>query len=103
DDWPSLARRSGTPSAGPVGLLGEEGRGFYQDGPFLLEHSHAPPEPDQLGPLLGRDTLLEAGLDIGLLGPAIDRAAAQTQFSRRTRDRTIGRAGKADGLLLELT
>src|SRR5437879_4153672 len=70
---PSARQRTGTPLRDPAGLLGEEGAGFYQDLPLLLEDPDPPAQAGELLALLGGEPLFAAGVDVGLAGPGPER------------------------------
>ncbi len=83
--WPSLARRSGTRSPGLVGLPCEEGRGFFQDLPLGAESPVLAPQPHELGPLVARQALGLASIDLGLDDPAAERLVADAEIRATSR------------------
>src|SRR3989442_15621685 len=70
---PSARQRTGTPLRDPAGLLGEEGAGFYQDLPLLLEDPDPPAQAGELLALLGGEPPFSAGVAVGPAGPRPDR------------------------------
>src|SRR5439155_4532493 len=62
---PSPPRSAGT-SSPLIGLPREESRCLLQNLPLLLQHPHLPPQPTQLLPLLARQPLPLAAVDLGL-------------------------------------
>src|SRR5256885_16750523 len=61
---PSARQRTGTPLRDPAGLLGEEGAGFYQDLPLLLEDPDPPAQAGEVLALLGGGALFAGGVDV---------------------------------------
>jgi hypothetical protein len=59
-----------------------ERRGFLQDLALFLEHPHLPPQPPQLLPLVARQTLALAGIDLRLLRPQPQRLVRDAQLTR---------------------
>ena len=70
---PSARQRTGTPLQDPAGLLGEEGAGFYQDLPLLLEDPDPPAQAGEFLSFLGGEPLRAAGVDVGLADPGPER------------------------------
>src|SRR2546427_8921077 len=70
---PSARQRTGTPLRDPAGLLGEEGAGFYQDLPLLLEDPDPPAQAGEVPALLGGEPPFPARLDARLAGPSPER------------------------------
>src|SRR2546425_13275287 len=58
---PSARQRTGTSLRDPAGLLGEEGAGFYQDLPLLLEDPDPPAQAGEPPPLPGGEPPFPAG------------------------------------------
>ncbi len=81
-----------------VGLLGEEGRGFYQDLPFLTEGLNFPTEtPDFLG-FLGRETIMtQPRIDVGLLEPVMQRVDRDLELPGDLGDWFAARSHQLDG------
>jgi hypothetical protein len=83
----SLMRATLTGSA----LLGEEGRSYFQDLALLHEHAILAPQPAQLLPLVGRQALSPARIDVDLAGPVAPRLLRAPQLNgelRHTRPRS---------------
>src|SRR3989442_11728081 len=83
---PSARQRTGTPLRDPAGLLGEEGAGFYQDLPLLLEDPDPPAQAGELLALLGGEPLFAAGVDVGLAGPGPERLDRDAQGAGPSRE-----------------
>src|SRR2546422_1570946 len=83
---PSARQRTGTPLRDPAGLLGEEGAGFYQDLPLLLEDPDPPAQAGELLALLRGEPPVTAGGDVGLAGPRPERPAPYAPVAGPSRE-----------------
>src|SRR6266516_1553544 len=81
-DRPSVRPRSETPLRGRSGLLGEEGRRFFQDVALLLERANASAQTDELIAFLGGKTVGATALvEVGLLHPDPKRLDAHSKIA----------------------
>ena len=82
-----------------VGLLGEEGRGFFQDLPLHPQRLVLTAQPLQLLALIAREpTGTPAGVGIGLLDPVAQRHLGDPQVLGGLADRLAGQANELDRL-----
>src|SRR6266568_2069372 len=86
---------------GPAGLLGEEGRCFYQDLSLGLEHPDPPAQAGELLALIRGDALPLALVDLGLADPRSQLLHGHPEVSRDLLQGAT-RADQADGLGSEL-
>src|SRR3990170_6194613 len=98
---PSPAPQTGTPSPGPVGLLREEGRGFFQDLPLRLEDLDPAAQLDELGALIAAQRAARwSGLV--LTDPDPERLVGEPEIHGDLAKRLARRPGEPHGLGLEL-
>src|SRR2546427_4318072 len=83
---PSARQRTGTPLRDPAGLLGEEGAGFYQDLPLLLEDPDPPTQAGELLAPLRGEPLFPARLDVGPAGTGPERLGPYAGGAGHPRD-----------------
>src|SRR5256886_15477515 len=82
---PSARQRTGTPLRDPAGLLGEEGAGFYQDLPLLLEDPDPPAQAGGVLALLGGAPGFSAGVGLGVAGARPRRVPQDARGEGRPR------------------
>src|SRR4029453_9716934 len=70
-------------------LLHEEGRGFFQDLPLLLEQEHPPAQLAQLLALVAGQAIALAALDLPLLHPQPQRLPRYPEIPRDLPERAI--------------
>src|SRR5262249_47818504 len=83
------------------GLHREESRRPLQDVPLVTEHPHLPPQPPQLLPLVGRQSVPFARVHGRLLDPPPHRGLAQVHLAANRRQRAIALPDQGNDLSLE--
>src|SRR5579859_17646 len=101
DALPSPRRPAGKRSP-PIGLPREESRGLAENLPLLPEPDHLPAQLHELLPLLRRQPLTLAGIDLRLLDPGAQRLLRHTQLSRDLRHPPAADLDQPDRLRPEL-
>src|SRR5712692_3352511 len=98
-DWPSLAPRTRTPLPARVGLLGEEGRGFYQDLPLFAQRLDLATETAHFLRFLGCQSIVsQAIIDVSLLHPLTERLGRDLQLAGDLGHGFAAGPDEADGL-----
>src|SRR3954470_9940493 len=86
-----LLRRDETDTGSPrLALLREEGRGFFQDLPLLLEQQHPPAQLAQLLLLVAGQAVALAALDLSLLHPQPQRLPRHPEIGCDLAQRFLG-------------
>src|SRR4051794_19161897 len=99
---PSPSRSSETPLPDRIALLGEEGRGFFQQVALHPQNAVLGAQPPQLVALGGRQPVLApASVQVGLAHPIADDLAGAAQILAELVRRAPAFADQADGFAPE--